>query len=416
MLTYHLLNLTGSFHSSAHEWRVTRRFVAAAKRGNMLAVTIAVLTGCTGTPPGDDSLPIEPNPDGTMSTVVGTGTAGFSGDGGPSTSAELDRPMDITVTDDRGLLIADFNQHRVRRVELTTGTITTVAGTGETTGVDALPSPSGVTVLSDGGFLAVAQQAHRVYQYAPDGSRSAVAGNGIGACAAEKLDDPPLETALLQPRNVDVLADGSLLVSDQGCHRVRRIRDDVIITYAGTGAAGYSGDGGPAVEAEMHAGPIEAGPSFGIALSPEDPPDELFIADTDNHVIRQVKPFTGRIETFAGDGEPGFVDGPPDEARFNRPTHVFSGGDHSLWVVDAGNHAIRYVDPLGTRVVTVAGTGSAGFNGDGLPPDETQLDTPTALWVTVDGTVFIADAGNHRVRFYKSNPPPPVASAKNKLR
>lgn len=374
------------------------------------------MTGCTGTLPDVGTMPIEPNPDGTVSTVIGTGTAGSGGDGGSAAAAQLDQPVDITLTDDGDLLIADYNRHRVRRVDLTTGLVSTVAGTGDITGDEALPFPSGVTALPDGAFMVVARDAHRVYRYASDGSRTVVAGNGVGECASDKPDTPPLETALSFPRNVDLLADGSLLVGEQGCHRVRRIRDDVIITYAGTGAAGYSGDDGPAIDGELHAGPVESGPSFGIALSPEDPPDELFIADTENHVIRQVKPFTGRIETFAGDGRPGFVDGPPDEARFNRPTHVFGGRDHSVWVVDAGNHAIRYIDPLATRVTTVAGTGSPGFNGDGLPPDETQLDTPTAVWVTVDGTVFIADAGNHRVRFYRPDAVLTSATASNRQR
>jgi streptogramin lyase len=125
------------------------------------------------------------------------------------------------------------------------------------------------------------------------------------------------------------------------------------------------------------------------------------VADTLNHVIRVVRPFTGRIETYVGTGEPGYVDGPPQLAQFNRPTHVFSGNDHSLWIVDAGNHAIRYLDPLLTRVTTVIGTGTSGFNGDNLPPAETQLNGPTAVWATPDRRVFVADSGNQRIRLFE---------------
>jgi len=196
------------------------------------------------------------------------------------------------------------------------------------------------------------------------------------------------------------MADGSLLVGEQGCHRIVRVPDDIVVTYAGTGDPGYAGDAGQAPLASLRAGSAADGPSLGIALSPEDPPDELFIADTGNHVIREVKTFTQRILTFAGSGEPGFVDGPLEQARFNGPTHVFSGRDHSLWVADTGNHAIRYVDPLRTSVVTVAGTGVPGFNGDGHAPTETQLHGPSSVWVTPEGRVFIADSANHRIRAY----------------
>lgn len=362
----------------------------------LLVAALLLARGCI-----EFEEPVLPNSDGTVSTVAGTGVAGQSGDGGLSRLAQIDTPMDVAATDDGRLLIADFNNHRVRQVDLATGTVTTVAGDGTPAGGGAVAGPTGVRPLADGEFLVVSWNGHRVFRYAADGTRAAVAGSGGDECSAP--DDPagPADRPMHAPRSVDVLADGSLLISEQGCHRVWRVRNDGTVTlYAGTGEAGYSGDNADAVLARLQADDVAGGPCFGLSLSPEDPPDELFIADTANHVVRVVKPFTGRIETFAGDGEAGFVDGPPEQARFNRPTHVFCARDHSVWIVDSGNHAIRYVDPLNTRVETLVGAGVAGFNGDGRAPGDTLLNNPTSVWATPEGVVFVADAGNHRVRMF----------------
>lgn len=367
-----------------------------------------IFSACAGPAPSDNSngqsnANANDNvafPADTMRTIAGTGASGFGGDGGPATSAQLNQPMDLALAADGALLIADFGNHRIRRVDLATGIITTVAGNGLAVGENALPSPTGVRPLGDGGFLAVSWSGHQVFRHSSDGSRTVVFGTGADDCTADDVAGVASEIATSYPRSVDVLSDGSLLVSEQGCNRVRRIRNETVVPYAGTGERGFSGDGASAIMAALSPGLVEEGPSFGLSLSPEDPPDELFIADTDNHVIRQVKTFTNRMETLAGTGEPGYHDAVTNLARFDTPTHVFTARDHSVWIADTGNHAIRYVDPLAVRVITVAGTGEAGFNGDGLPPTETQLRTPTAVLATPDGRVFIADGGNHRVRMY----------------
>lgn len=390
--------------------RIRSALAAAVALPILLApLGVGALPGCTprepAPAPADDDEPIRLNDDGTVSTVAGTGAGGFSGDGGRSVEARLSSPLDVTLAVDGALLIADFGNDRVRRIDLSTGRISTVAGAGVAATEPPL-GPTGVTPLSDGAFLVVAWRENRVYRYDAGGSRTLLAGDGTTACADDPADAPAVLRALVAPRSADLLADRSVLVSEQGCHRVRRIRPDgSVTTYAGTGLPGYTGDGDAAVLGTLQAGSVAEGPSFGLALSPEDPPDELFVADTLNHVVRVVKPFTGRLETYAGSGEPGMVDGTPELARFSRPVHVFSPRDHSVWVVDAGNHAVRYVDPLRTSVRTVIGTGVGGFNGDGLPPRQTQLDNPTAVYVTDDGLVFVADAGNHRIRAFRFSAP-----------
>lgn len=231
-----------------------------------------------------------------------------------------------------------------------------------------------------------------------------LAGSGEAGCSPNEPADA-VGSPLYYPRGVAVLGDGSVLFSEQGCHRIRLIDgSNVLSTYAGTGEAGYSGDGLAKEDARFMGVLDPLAPSFGISTSPEDPPDEVYIADTGNNLIREINLGTGRVETVAGTGEPGFVDGPPSQARFDHPTNVFASSDHAVWVVDTGNHAIRRIDPLGTEVRTIAGTGTAGFSGDGGPPDEAQLNAPGGVWVTRDGAVYVADTGNHRVRLFRFGP------------
>lgn len=365
------------------------------------ALWLALTAGCpqnSGTP----DAPIALNPDGTVVTIAGTGEIGYSGDGGASVRAKLSRAADVAVDRDGRVLFADVQNHRIRCVDLSTGIIVTLAGDGSTSGTEALDSPTGITPLPSGEFLVASWGSNQVFRYAADhATRSIVIGNGLDGCN-DDFSQNAASVPLFAPRSVDVLADGSILVGEQGCSRISRVRGDgSILAYAGLGTSGYSGDGQAAVNATLHAGELAAGPSFGLSLSPEDPPDELFIADSLNHVVRVVKPFTGLIETFAGTGQAGFADGPPLAAQFNTPAHVFCARDHSLWIADTGNHVIRYIDPLRTRVLTIAGTGTAGFNGDGLPATETQLNEPLAVFVTEDRYVYVADAGNARIRRFK---------------
>jgi len=373
-----------------------------------LAVAAAALAGCD-TKMGDgrsdshthdeDGGAITP---GVMTTLAGIGTAGFAGDDGPASQAQLSSPIDVLVRASGEIVLIDYENHRIRSIDPTDGTIETMAGTGETTGPGAIFHPTGVAFGADGSFYVSAWEGHGIYLYLQDGTRSLVAGNGGDTCHPSDVAASALEASLSFPRSVGLQQDGTLLFSEQGCHRIRQISSDGDLgTLAGTGEAGYTGDDGSAVDATFRgfANLLDT-PGFGFALSPEDPPDELYIADTANHVIREINLFTGQIETIAGTGEPGFEDGPLDRARLNSPTHVFASADHAIWIVDSGNHAIRRIDPLGTEMATVAGTGTPGYNGDDFPAAEAQLNNPGGVFVTDSGTVYIADTGNHRVRVF----------------
>lgn len=347
---------------------------------------LLLLGGCGDRATDGNGAPEE----GLIGTYAGTGEAGFSGDGGPARSAQLHTPLDVVAGPGGDLVVVDFGNHRLRAITADTEVVTTLAG-GDGGG---LRFPTDIT-YSGGDYFVASWGSHQVFRYSGR-ERTAVAGTGEQGCA----DSGPADGAAIgRPRAIGLLADGTLLIAGQGCRRILALSPSGELSpWAGTGAAGYGGDDGPAGEAAFGAegnGPV---PGFGFALSPEDPPDELYIADTGNHVIREINLFSGAIRTFAGTGEPGFDDGSPRSATFSRPAAVFVSEDHTVWVADTGNHAIRRIDPLQIAVATVAGTGRAGFNGDGIPALEARLDHPAGVYVTGDGVMYIADSGNHRIR------------------
>ena len=226
---------------------------------------------------------------GVVSTVAGTGEPGFSGDGGPATAAELDRPHSIALDSSGGILVCDIGNHRVRRVDLENGIISTISGTGDP---EATPdeAPLGGTPLR--------------------GPRS--------------LDTDPEGNAYL------VLREGNAVFRmDLQAGRLERI--------AGTGETGYEGDGGPALEATFN------GPK-GIAYSAAD--ESLYIVDTENHVIRRMRLGTGRIETVLGTGERGDgPDGDPLQCRTARP-HGVCVHAGAVYVTDSESHRVRAIDGL----------------------------------------------------------------------
>jgi hypothetical protein len=284
------------------------------------------------------------SPSGTITRIAGTNRNGFTGDGGPATSAELNLPMGVAVQPDGGVLIADSNNHRIRRVS-PAGTITTVAGNGTE------------------GF----------------------AGDG-GAATAAELDLP-----------VDVAAtrDGGFLVADYGNDRIRRVSPaGTITTVAGTGADGFSGDGGPATAAKL---------GFPDSVSATADGGYL-ISDYEFNRVRRVSP-SGTITTVAGSGglgQGGFAGdgGPALAARFDSISDAVETPDGGMLISDTGNNRVRRVSPAGT-VTTVAGTGGwlGGFSGDGGLATLAQLSGPSGLAVTASGGVLVADTNNHRVRF-----------------
>lgn len=332
---------------------------------------------------------------GVIDTLAGTGRAGSSGDGGEASAAELDLPVSVASDLDGGVLIADARSNRIRRVD-PSGVITTVAGSGGAGGFGGdggpatqarLSQPLGVAVTDTG--IAIADSGnHRVRVVDRAGTISTIAG---GEAAGFAGDGGPAATALLSfPTGLAWSEDLGLLVADTNNNRVRRVAaDGAIDTAAGNGLSSYSGDGGSAPDAQLYE-PI------GVAGTPD---GGIVIADSLNHVVRRIDPdltihlVAGSPDRtgYEGDG------GPATQATLEFPTGVATDAAGAVYIADVGNHAVRKVDGRGV-ITTIAGTGTAGSTGDGGPAVAAQLSGPTGLSVDRSGNVFVADAGNHRIR------------------
>jgi hypothetical protein len=263
-------------------------------------------------------------PNGTVTTVAGTGRAGFSGDGGPATAADLNFVHGVAAMPDGGFVLADTLNDRIRRV-FPDGTIATVA-TG-------LADPRGVAAFPNGKILIPDTGNNRIAVVNADGTIQTVAGTGVAGFAGD--GGPATSAALRSPFGVAPLPDGSFLVDDSGNVRIRHVLPDgTIKTVAGNGIAGFSGDGGPAVDAEVSA-------VHNVAAAP----GGFLIADTGNDRIRLVRA-NGTIATIAGSGTRGFSGdgGPALAAQLDQPKAVALTAAGGVLVADSENDRVRLVD------------------------------------------------------------------------
>lgn len=352
-------------------------------------------------------------PEPRIATIAGTGVAGINGDGLAPLASTLYLPQDVTWGPDNELYLADWNNHRIRC--LRASGVETVAGTGElgeAADGDALyvqfNHPTNVTFDDQGRMLVAAWHNSLVKRVDfTTGFAETVAGTGARAFGGD--GGPALTARLDLPSAVVVDSAGRMVIADQANFRLRRVNlDGTIETICGTGQPGYAGDGGPANAAQLSA-PIgqAAPPASRIAIDGE---DRIYIADTGNHVVRMIDT-DGVIYTIAGTGRPGYDGdgGPAASAQLDTPSDVAVGPNGIIYVADTNNHAVRRIRPDGI-IDTVAGTGERGFGGDGGAAQEALLDRPYGVEVAPNGTLYIADTHNHRVRRVaaESGPPPPT--------
>ncbi len=327
-------------------------------------------------------------PDGYIRTIAGTGTAGFSGDGSDALYAQLDTPMDVAVDPEGNLYIADSKNDRIRRVDQN-GHIKTIAGTrvqtatqieGALANTVRLDSPRGVALGRDGSVYISDSMHHRVLAMSPRGIIRTVAGNGTAGFSGDGQE--AIDARLNVPHGLAVNDDGTVFVSDTNNHRIRSVGlDGKIATFAGTGTPGSRGDGGPASVAELNM------PS-GLAAGPA---SSLLIADQSNDRLRQVD-LGGFIQTVAG--------GTTDSIAL--PWGVSPGRDGSIYIADPCRHRVWLMNPDGSKTL-VAGTGRKGFSGDGGDATKADLNGPDSAAMGRDGTIYIADKLNHRVRAVSTN-------------
>jgi glucose/arabinose dehydrogenase len=327
---------------------------------------------------------------GTIATVAGNGVDGQTGDGGPATSAAIDHPRGIAVTPDGGFVFATPFLPTVRRVG-SDGRITTVAGTGAA-GFSGDGGPAtaaqlnlvhGVALLPDGGMVLADTSNHRIRRVAPNGTITTIAGTGTFGFSGDGGSATSAQIAA--PRGIATLPDGSILFPDSGNHRVRRISPaGVITTVAGNGTQGASGDGGPALSAQLN---------LPFAVSPTGNSGFL-IADAGNSRIRRVAA-DGTITTVA--------------TQLSSPHAVAALPDGGFLVADTNNNRVTRSAPDGAAT-TVAGIGPAGFSGDGGPAAAAALNQPKALAVLPDLSGFlVGDSANNRVRLVRIDLRPPLA-------
>ena len=349
---------------------------------------------------------------GVITGVAGDGVGRYGGDGGPAVAASLDMPGAVAVADDGSLLIADTANHRVRRVD-PAGTISTVAGTGSAgfsgdggaATTAQLRSPEAVAVDADGNLYIADTGNARVRRVNQAGIIATAAGTGTRGFSGD--GGPATAARLDEPRGVAVAPDGSLYLSDSVNHRVRRIDGHgTIMTVAGNGASTSGGDAGPATSAGVSS-------PRGLAF---DGDGNVFVAEAGGHRVRRVSP-TGIIATWAGNGQPGYAGdgGAAQSARLAGPRGVAVDAAGVLYVADTDNHSVRMVTPAGT-IFTAAGFGSTSFDGgegDGQLAIHAALKAPRNVAVDRTGDLYIADTGHDRIRKVtapRPGPPaPPVA-------
>ena len=342
----------------------------------------------------------------TITTVAGNGSAGYSGDGGPATSAQLNAPFGVAVDGSGNIYIAEWSNHRVRKVSAS-GVITTIAGVGIAGfGGDggpatdaALNSPEGVAVDSAGNVYIADSFNNRIRKIDTSGRITTVAGNGDSGYTG---DGAATQVGLNDPSGVAVDNSGNIYIADNSNHRIRKVSGGTITTIAGNGIGGFSGDGGPATSAQLY------NPTH-LAL---DRAGNLYIADYSNNRVRKIST-SGTITTVAGTATPnnqgGYSGdaGPATSAQFNKPAGVVVDAAGNLYIADANNDRVRKVSTSGI-VTTLAG---GGTNGDGCNQVTAAVGFPIDVALNPSGDhLYIVDYKDNRVRLIAAAQPPAVAS------
>jgi len=279
--------------------------------------------------------------DGTLSTVAGTGTAGYEGDGGPALQASFDKPHEVRFDAAGNCYIADMMNNAIRRIDAKTGVIATFAG-------------------------------NRQKGYSGDGG-------------------PASEASLSSPHSIQFGPDGDLYICDIGNHVIRRVemKTGIIRTFAGTGKAGATPDGSP----------IAGTPLKGPRSLDFDRDGNLWLVTREGNQVFRFDPKTGTIHHVAGTGKAGFIGngGPAREATLSGPKGIALDREGNAWLADTESHTVRMIDARTGKLELIAGTGAKGNGGDG-DPLQCAMARLHGIFVDTDGAIYIGDSEAHRIR------------------
>jgi len=350
---------------------------------------------------------------GSIKTFAGNGSGSFSGDGGPATLAAINVAVDVSADRAGNLFIADQFNHRIRKVA-PDGTISTVAGIG-TAGYSGdggpavsaqINTPTGICVDAAGNLFIADVGNQRIRKIDTSGVITTLAGNGAKSYGGD--GGPAASASFYNPVRVVVDPSGNVLVADQSNHRIRRISAaGIITTLAGNGAGtpaagGFSGDGGPATGASLNNPTALTVDGSGV----------VYFSDQFNHRIRKVAT-DGTITTIAGTGNAAFTGdgGAAIAASLNFPGGITVDGAGNLYFNDDLNYRTRRIAANGT-ISTVAGSGAQGFAGDGGPATSASLNGNFGVALDQSGNLYIADSTNNRIReVYAVASGPPAITA-----
>lgn len=374
-----------------------------------------LLSACAGE--GADSGTLAPPCEqvaGNVCTWAGTGDAGYDGGGKARLESMFYYPMGLTFSPYGKPILADWNNHKLRRFE-DDGTISTVMGTefigdGPPDESDQVePGAAGDTVnlnhptqqiyTPDGMLMSASWHTHKLRSWDPETGLVLVALGGLPGFAGEDWEDA--STAKLnQPKAVLATSEGDYLIIDMRNERIREWRHDGTIgTIVGTGDKDFCGDDGPGLDACLSF-PKSENPLPGGAIALSSDERLLYIADTENHRIRVYDRENDLITTIAGTGEAGFSGdgGAASAAQLNYPRDLALVDDTLLYVADTSNNAIRRIDLSTGMIETIIGDGSAGNTGDDGPAEDATLNNPFAVSLDLDGNIYVSDTYNHVIR------------------
>ena len=335
---------------------------------------------------------------GIITTFAGNGVETFGGDGGPATSASLNFPSGVAVDTLDNVYIADTVNNRVRKVD-PFGIITTVAGDGSPAFAGdggpataaSLNFPRRVEFDTAGNLYIADSSNNRIRKVDSGGIISTVAGNGLAEFSGDS--GPATLAGLNSPAGVAIDGAGNVYIADPNNSRIRIVdTSGIITTVVGSGSLFSSGDGGPAVSASVFdPWDVVTAPAGSVFLTERD-------FDLEGNRVRKVNA-SGDITTIAGTGLAGFSGdgGAATAARLNFPTGLAIDSAGSVYIADAFNSRLRKIDSGGI-ITTVAGDGTFGFGGDGGPAVAASLNFPQGVAVDATGQLYIADSGNFRVR------------------